>query len=512
MKFVSNKLKKVSLMFLVVFGCFVAYLSAATINSTVETTVSRTTAKAGETITYTMKFKNTSSVASVKYAVKYDSNVLEVDETKLVEPNCPNCLLKTPNNDVAGSKVVITATTTGESSKLITGDLNMGSITFKVKANAPKGDTNITIEEVEFSCPKAGFDGDFEECASSTTINSAKKVINVTVPATGISISGTTGKTENIDVSTATTKNLTATVTTSNGLASSDNVTWESSNTNIATVSNGVVTFKGVKGSVTIKATAGNFTDSVTFNVVKSITGFNLKSDSTVNLKRKETFSNVRTEVLPADATEDATITWTSSAPTIAKVDANSGVVTAVGAGTAVITGTLSNAAVKRTVSYNVVVTTVPVTSLEIKDNTNKLELLRKEEKQLELKYNTDTTEADLINWSSSDEDVVTVDENGKLTAVGAGTATIKASIGALESSIEVEVTEIALKGITVSNKENSIEVGKTLTLEISLDPLNATDDVVLTYKSSDESIATVDKNGVVTGKKSWKSNNNCNS
>ena len=78
-------------------------------------------------------------------------------------------------------------------------------------------------------------------------------------------------------------------------------------------------------------------------------------------------------------------------------------------------------------------------------------------------------------------------------------------STGTFEDETEVTVEEITLESIKVTNPTNKVNIGEKIELEISLNPTNTTDDVKLTYKSSDESIAKVDEFGVVTGIKAGK-------
>ena len=104
------------------------------------------------------------------------------------------------------------------------------------------------------------------------------------------------------------------------------------------------------------------------------------------------------------------------------------------------------------------------------------------------------------IEWTSSDENVATVDETGTVTAVAAGEADVTASVKdadiAASTHIKVVVTPtgvVAPESIDlVTNGEN------TKDLDAKLVPADATD-VKLAYESSDESIATVDETGKVT-------------
>lgn len=102
--------------------------------------------------------------------------------------------------------------------------------------------------------------------------------------------------------------------------------------------------------------------------------------------------------------------------------------------------------------------------------------------------------------WSSSDEAVATVDETGKVTAVGAGTAEITVALedGNISSTCEVKVV-VPAEGVTAPETLN-LEVNgeNTAQLDVKATPEDATD-VTFTYKSSNPEVATVDENGVVT-------------
>ncbi len=104
------------------------------------------------------------------------------------------------------------------------------------------------------------------------------------------------------------------------------------------------------------------------------------------------------------------------------------------------------------------------------------------------------------VTWTSSNTNVATVDENGKVTAVGAGTATITATAadGSGEfATCEVTVTQISVTGVTLDQTSLTLTEGETGTLTATVEPSNATDKSV-TWTTSDESVATV-ANGVVT-------------
>ena len=87
---------------------------------------------------------------------------------------------------------------------------------------------------------------------------------------------------------------------------------------------------------------------------------------------------------------------------------------------------------------FNVVGTTVHATAVNISEDTATLEVIG-ETTTLNATI-TPANAVETITWSSSDEDVATVDENGEVTAVGAGTATITATAGSASDTCEVTV------------------------------------------------------------------------
>lgn len=132
------------------------------------------------------------------------------------------------------------------------------------------------------------------------------------------------------------------------------------------------------------------------------------------------------------------------------------------------------------------------------------------ETQQLNIEYGTDdkaeqekiAEAASKLNltWTSSDETVATVDETGLVIAVGAGEADVTVSVSDANISstthVKVVITPTGVEAPDsielVTNGENSKALGAKMT------PEDATE-VKLAYESSDENVATVDENGVVT-------------
>ncbi len=103
------------------------------------------------------------------------------------------------------------------------------------------------------------------------------------------------------------------------------------------------------------------------------------------------------------------------------------------------------------------------------------------------------------ISWSSSDASVATVN-NGMVTGVKAGSATITASADGIigTATVTVNAKIIAVTGVSLDKTELELTEGDEAQLKASVAPDNATDKSV-TWKSSDEKIATLSSDGKIT-------------
>lgn len=142
-----------------------------------------------------------------------------------------------------------------------------------------------------------------------------------------------------------------------------------------------------------------------------------------------------------------------------------------------------------------------PVTGIKVSPDT--LALTRKDETaQLTAEVIPSYADNTRVKWKSSDENVVTVDEKGKVTAVGNGTATITVTsvsgnyiaTVAVTVKIPVEIEKISIE----AEKETLTKIGESTELKVKIEPENA-DAQKLIWKSGDEMIAAVDENGKVT-------------
>ena len=141
--------------------------------------------------------------------------------------------------------------------------------------------------------------------------------------------------------------------------------------------------------------------------------------------------------------------------------------------------------------------TTVPVASVELNQTT--LELIAGKEATLTATVKPDDATNKTVTWSSNNETVATVDNNGKVTAKAAGEAIITAKAGDKTATCTVTVAkaDVAVESVTLDKTSLDLKVGNNATLKATVEPQNATNNTV-TWSSSNPEFVTV-ANGTVT-------------
>ena len=207
---------------------------------------------------------------------------------------------------------------------------------------------------------------------------------------------------------------------------------------------------------------------------------------STVEMVEGDTYSLVAT-VLPNNAEYDG-ISWASSNTSVASV--NQGTVTALKEGKTTITASAGGKSATCSVtvsSKNIAVTSITLDKSELSLKVGSSYVLTATVKP------DDATDKN-VKWSSSDASIVKVD-NGKVTALKSGTATITATVGSCSAECVITVP-VETESITLDKTELSIAIGETATLTASITPADASDKTII-WTSSNPDVATVD-NGTV--------------
>lgn len=106
------------------------------------------------------------------------------------------------------------------------------------------------------------------------------------------------------------------------------------------------------------------------------------------------------------------------------------------------------------------------------------------------------------VKWTSSDESIIKVDEEGYIKSgkkLGSATVTASYDFGGITYSDSCEVIVcVPAEGMDLSKGKLSLKTGETYTLKAKMDPKDTTNDKVYWF-TEDENIATVDENGTVT-------------
>lgn len=303
--------------------------------------------------------------------------------------------------------------------------------------------------------------------------------------ATGIKLDKTS---ESLNIGESVT--LVATVEPDNAVDKS--IVWTSSEEEIATVANGVVT--GLKvGQTTITATTVNgltATCEITVNPIQA-SGVTLNAqDMTLFIGQTD---KLTATVEPANTT-DATIVWSSDNEDVAKVSAD-GTVTAVSVGVANITATCGEVSATCKVTVN----PIQVSSIEL--SLEDMTLYIGSTATLTAKVYPENATNREIAWSSADPSIVSVDTSGLLSALQIGETIVTASCGDISATCKVRVIAIAPTSIELNIKDMNLFIGQSETLQAVVRPANTTYLSVI-WQSDDESVAIVSASGQVTGVK----------
>ena len=194
------------------------------------------------------------------------------------------------------------------------------------------------------------------------------------------------------------------------------------------------------------------------------------------------------------------TVTWNSSTASVATVG-QSGLVTAVGNGTAVIAARVNQGS--GATGTAIVTVTQSIVSVEVSPSTAELTALGATVQLTAGAFdeNGHAVAGAEFSWESSGVAIATVDASGLVTAVAEGVATITANAGASSGAAMVTVTE-TVASVEVSPSAATVGLGGTL--QLTAEAIDASGqtmaDAEFSWESSDAAIATVDASGLVTG------------
>lgn len=134
---------------------------------------------------------------------------------------------------------------------------------------------------------------------------------------------------------------------------------------------------------------------------------------------------------------------------------------------------------------------------IEISVENKYLSTKSKEKTEITVLINGEPIDINEVELTSSNEDAIKI-ENGIAKAVSVGKSTITAKKDDLEATVDIRAI-IPIKSISFTTTNSTIKVGNTLQMKLVATPSDASIES-LKYESSDEEIATVNSNGIVTG------------
>jgi len=269
--------------------------------------------------------------------------------------------------------------------------------------------------------------------------------------------------------------------------ATNKTISWSSTNEQIAKVDPlGKVTAEG-GGEATIIAKAGEKQATCKITVSVPVESISLDS-SNITLEEGQSVTLVAT-VKPDDAT-DKKVTWSCSDSVIAIVD-QTGKVTAVKEGSATI---IAQAGDKQaTCEVTIRKKVIAVESITLDHST--LTLNEGQSATLIATVKPDNATNKTVTWSSSADEVAKVDQDGKVSAIKVGSATITAKAGEKQATCQVTVQEWPkVSSITFNSESFNGYIGTDYSVSITISPNNAQYD--LDWTVSDTRVASIQGSG----------------
>jgi uncharacterized protein YjdB len=291
------------------------------------------------------------------------------------------------------------------------------------------------------------------------------------------------------------------------------NVSWASLDDAIAEVGTDGVVVSRTEGIARITAASGDKRDTVRVHVQQKKGGGGGGGGQvsvTVSPEALTLDALGDTARLAADVQQakgNAAVTWTSLDPAVATVD-GSGLITAKGTGTVLVTATSSGKADTARIEVRQVVASLAVTPaapvLEV-DQTQQMSAVAKD-------ANGNEVRGAAFTWMSSNQPVATVSGSGLVSAVASGTSYVTASSGEKSATATLTVNAPAapvppappapVAAVKVSPGTSTIETGQTLLLDVAtVDASGSTlDGRTVSWTSSNTAVARVSSSGMVTG------------
>lgn len=280
-------------------------------------------------------------------------------------------------------------------------------------------------------------------------------------------------------------------------------LTWASDNPSCASVNENGVVNAIAPGTANITATTSSglvATSTVTVTDEQiAINAVSLNNDKIILATQSK--QALRATINPSNTSEDKTLEWSSDDISVATVSAT-GIVTGRNPGTATITVTASNG-----MSAQCVVTVISDIKF-VSLNLTAMEMEEGVKQSLRATINpSNTTNSKELKWKSSNTGVATVNQNGEVTAIAQGYATITVETvngkkAECKITVSKKVTEIPITSVSLNKTDLSLEEGQSEVMVATINPSDTTESKELEWSSNNDAVATVDSQGKVTAVK----------
>ena len=269
-----------------------------------------------------------------------------------------------------------------------------------------------------------------------------------------------------------------------------ENVTYESENTSIASVAADGTVKAIATGDIMISAkNAEGMRANCLVHITKDVSGISLnKSELSLESGKYETLSYT---LNPQDGNES--VIWSSSNPEVASVD-ESGTVTANKIGSAVITVTTVTSGVQA--NCNVTVTGSPITGMYWYSSS--MDIYKNQPQKGDLRI-LPSNYSGVISYSSSDETVATVADDGTITGHKVGSAVITAASDNGKTASLTVYVKVHTESISLDRSAITLNVGSMDKITPDVLPLDSTEPCY--YSSSDSYYVSVSTDGTITAK-----------
>ncbi len=289
----------------------------------------------------------------------------------------------------------------------------------------------------------------------------------------------------------------------------SSSVIWSSSAPGVIAVSTGGVAQAKAVGMANVTATVGTIASAKLLTATAAaLKKIDVSSDRSslpigeqMQIRAQGTFSDNSSQDI------SSSVTWGSSAPAVIAVT-SAGIAQAKAVGISNITAALGSIAGSKALTG----TTAALTKIEISSTNNVLPVGTTAQLTATGDYSDNSQQniTSMVQWSSSSQVVLTVNNSGLATAIAVGSATVVASLGSVSSSDMLSVSPATLISVAVTPQSTTVPMGQqqqfTLTgtyTDQSQHDLTGS----ATWSSDNSQVATVDPTGIAVGIQVGKAN-----